>query len=266
MTGLDIPAWLAFGLLFAVGVVSAAINVIAGGGSFLALPAMILLGLPPTVANGTNRVAILAQNVAAVWGFQRHRVIPWGGLAWGVLPAAAGAILGTWVAIRIGDEAFRRVLAVIMLAVALLSLWNPPASVETGGNSRTGASSGEGSGHDRLRGAGLFLAFLACGFYGGFVQAGVGFLLLAATTQAGLDLVRGNALKVLIVLAFTPLSLALFAAGGKVAWGMGTALAAGSVLGALVGVRLTVLKGHAWIRRVVSVLVIAFALLLWLGP
>jgi uncharacterized membrane protein YfcA len=71
---------------------------------------------------------------------------------------------------------------------------------------------------------------------------------------------------VLIVLLFTPLSLLLFAAGGKVDWGMGAALAAGSVVGALAGVRLTVLKGHAWIRRVVSVAVIAFALLLWLAP
>ncbi len=259
VTGLDVPAWLAFAALFLIGVVSAAINVIAGGGSFLALPAMIFLGLPPTVANGTNRVAILAQSVAAVWGFERHRLIPWRGLAWTAVPAVAGAVLGTWAAIRIGDAEFRRVLAVIMIAIALWSLWNPPAS-----STRVPATAAK-SGRGRTGGFGLFLAFLACGFYGGFVQAGVGFLILAATTQAGLDLVRGNALKVLIVLLFTPLSLLLFAAGGKVDWGLGAALAAGSVVGALAGVRLTVLKGHIWIRRVVSAAVIAFALLLWLG-
>ncbi|CAN5129281.1 sulfite exporter TauE/SafE family protein [soil metagenome] len=262
VTGFDAQPWLALLTLFLVGAISAAINVVAGGGSFLALPAMILLGLPPTVANGTNRVAILAQNVAAVWGFQRHRLIRWEGLAWAALPAIAGAAVGTWVAIQIGDVAFRRALAVIMIAVALWSLWYPPEP------SRSGAAPQQGTRPDRgrLEGPGLFLAFLACGIYGGFVQAGVGFLLLAATTQAGLDLVRGNALKVLIVLLFTPLSLALFAAGDKVAWGMGAALAAGSVLGALAGVRLTVLKGHAWVRRFVTVTVIAFAVLMWFGP
>ena len=69
----------------------------------------------------------------------------------------------------------------------------------------------------------------------------------------GLDLVRGNAVKVLLVLVQTLVSLAIFTFSGKVAWGPGLALAVGSVLGGYVGVHLTVLKGHAWIQRVVTV-------------
>lgn len=245
-------------ILFAVGAIAAALNVLAGGGSFLTLPVLILLGLPPTVANGTNRIAILAQNVTAVAGFQRHRMIDRDTAVRAALPAMAGVGLGTWAAIEVGDEAFRRALAVIMVVVSLWTLWDPSGR-------RTGEAA-RASARSRHRSAGFGLAFFGVGLYGGFVQAGVGFLMLAATTWAGLDLVRGNALKVLVALCFTPLALALFAAGGKVEWVWGLALAAGHVAGALVGVRLTVLKGHAWLKRVVTAAVIAFAVLLWFAP
>ncbi len=95
------------------------------------------------------------------------------------------------------------------------------------------------------------------------MQAGVGFLVLAVTTLAGLDLVQGNVLKVFCVLAFTVVSLSIFAWKGLVHWPLGLTLAAGNTIGGLIGARLTVLKGHRWIRRVVTVTVIVFALRLW---
>ena len=107
--------------------------------------------------------------------------------------------------------------------------------------------------------------FFAVGVYGGFVQAGVGFLILSITSLAGLDLVRGNAVKMACTLLFTPLSLALFAWQGMVEWVPGFWLAVGSVVGSEVGVRLTVLKGHRWLQVAVNVAVIAFAVLLWVG-
>ncbi|MGH7572731.1 MAG: sulfite exporter TauE/SafE family protein [Gemmatimonadota bacterium] len=252
-----IPDWAAILALVASGAVAGALNVIAGGGSFLTLPVMIFLGLPATVANGTNRVGVLAQSVAAVWGFQRHRLIGRGWLITAAVPALAGAALGTWAAIEIDDRAFRRLLALIMVLVSLWTLWDPV------GRRREGRGPVEPGLERRV---GTVLLFFAIGIYGGFVQAGVGFLLLAATTLLGLDLVRGNALKVLIVLIFTPLALVLFTLGGKVDWGFGAPLAAGYVAGGLVGVRLTVLKGHAWVKRVVTITVILFAILLWFAP
>lgn len=245
-----------FALLFMAGLVAGTLNVVAGGGSMLTLPVMIFLGLPATVANGTNRVAILAQNVVAVAGFRRHGMWEAGWMRLAAPPALVGAALGTWVAIRIGDLAFQRVLAGAMVAAALWMVWRPLKGAE--GN-RSGPPE---EGWRRLLLAG---AFAGVGFYGGFLQAGVGFVILAVTTSAGLDLVRGNALKVLLVLVFTPLALAVFQVSGKVDWGMGLALASGNVLGGLLGVRLTVLKGHEWIRRVVTVTVVLFALRLWLA-
>lgn len=251
--------WAAHLVLFGVGAVAGTLNVLAGGGSFLTLPAMIFLGLPATVANGTNRVAILVQNVGAVWGFHRYRVLNWGWLRLAALPALFGAALGTWAAVRIGDEAFQRVLAGIMVVVSLWMLWNP---LGRDGNGDGATLGGEG----RAARLGLAAGFFAVGVYGGFVQAGVGFLILAVASAGGLDLVRGNALKVLLILAYTPLALGLFALAGKVEWLAGGALAAGNLVGGLLGVRITVLKGHAWVRRVVTAAIIVFAIALWIGP
>jgi len=260
------PPYLPYLVLFGVGLVSGTLNVIAGGGSFLSLPVLIFLGLPPTLANGTNRVGIFLQNLGAVWGFHRHGVLDWRWVLWGALPAAAGAVVGTWAALLVGDQAFKTILAALMITLTLWTLWDPLKR-------RQERAAGQGQGQDRAQGQppparprrlALGFGFLLVGAYGGFVQAGVGFLVLAATTLAGLDLVRGNAVKVLSILAFTVISLAIFAYSGNVDWPLGLALAAGSLLGGQLGVRLTILKGHAWIRVVVTVAVIVFAVKLLL--
>jgi uncharacterized membrane protein YfcA len=240
-------------LLVLAGVVAGALNVIAGGGSFLTLPILIFMGLPASVANGTNRVGIFFQNVGAVWGFHRNRLMDWKSILWAALPASLGAIAGTILALSIGDAAFRQVLAFLMIAVTLWTLWDPLAKKDP--SSRAGS----------VRLPFLAFGFFLTGVYGGFVQAGVGFLVLAATTLAGLDLVRGNAVKVLSILAFTIVSLAIFVSQGKVLWLPGLVLALGTFLGGQLGVRFTVLKGHAWVKRVVTVTIIVFAVKLWVA-
>jgi len=239
-------------ILFLAGCVAGVVNVIAGGGSFLTLPILMFLGLPPGVANATNRVGILLQNVGAVWSFDRHGVLDRGAVLWAALPATLGAAVGASAALAVSDEAFKRVLAFLMIAVSVYTLWRPHRE-----------PSADGPPASRLDPWLLATVFFLTGIYGGFVQAGVGFFLLAATSLAGLDLVRGNAVKVLAVLCFTTLSLAIFAFYGRVQWVPGLALAAGTVLGGLVGVRLTVLKGHRWVRGVVTVAIVVFAIKIW---
>ena len=236
-----------FLVLFVVGCVAGTLNVLAGGGSFLTLPVLLFLGLPAPLANGTNRVAILAQNVGAVWSFHRQGFFDRGSLLWAALPATAGAILGAWLALDVGEVAFRRLLAVLMVVLSAVSLWSPrwrPAA---------------------RRPWWTAAGFFAVGVYGGFIQAGVGFLVLAVTTAAGLDLVRGNAVKVLSVLCWTAAALAVFAANGSVDWRLGVSLAAGMMVGGVGGARLTVLKGHRWVKVVVTVTAVLFAIGLWLG-
>ncbi len=247
-------------LLFAAGLVAGTVNVIAGGGSFLTLPVLIFLGLPPGIANGTNRVGILLQNVAAVWSFRRHGYFDRSALAWAGLPALLGGALGAWLALWISDRAFQQVLAVLMVAVTLWTLWS--SHREAGPPKPGGGESPQSpAGSPWLLGAGFF----AVGIYGGFIQAGVGYLVLAVTTAAGLDLVRGNVVKVLAVLCMTAQALLIFAWQGRVDWLLGLCLAAGTILGGLLGARLTVLKGHRWLRRAVTATIVVFAVKLWLS-
>ena len=112
-------------LLFLVGLVAGTLNVIAGGGSFLTIPLLIFMGLPPIVANGTNRVGILCQNIAASWSFQRHGVVDWQYVRWAALPAVIGALLGSKIAVSISDEVFKNILAGLMIVVTLWTLWDP---------------------------------------------------------------------------------------------------------------------------------------------
>lgn len=242
-------------LLFLVGLVAGALNVIAGGGSLLTLPVMIFLGLPPTVANGTNRFAILVQNVGASWSFHRRKLISKEWLFFAIPPALVGVVLGTLAAVRIGDLAFQRTLAVVLVCAAVWSVWRPIKPPAEGEEPPP-------SGSKKLIFA---FCFFLVGVYGGFIQAGVGFIVLAVTSAGGLNLIRGNAVKVPLILAFTVLALALFAWNGLVDWAMAVAMAGGNLLGALAGVRMQILKGHRWIRNVVTVTTVIFAIRLLFG-
>jgi uncharacterized protein len=237
--------------LFAVGFVAAVLNVVAAGGSFLTLPLLLFLGLPATVANGTNRVGVLSQNVSAVLGFHRHQVLP---VKWALsvsVPAVLGAAIGVWGALTVPDIAFRRILSIVMLTMTLGTLLHKSFK----GDARREP-------HHPWHWT-MILGFFCVGLYGGFIQAGVGFLILALTTVAGLDLVRGNAVKVFTVMLLTTLSLAVFAGTGHVHWPAGIALGLGNFLGGMVGVRVAVLKGHKWLEHVVTVTIVIFAVLLW---
>ncbi|MGE0361443.1 MAG: sulfite exporter TauE/SafE family protein [Vicinamibacterales bacterium] len=236
--------------LFAVGVVSGTLNVVAGGGSFLTLPALLFLGLPAGDANGTNRIGVLAQNLAGVWGFHRSNVMDWRWAGAVSVPAMAGAAVGAWLALQLSDFAFKRLLSLTMLGMTLWTLVARPR----GGDRPTVLSPWH---------PGMVVAFALIGLYAGFIQAGVGFAILAATSIAGMDLVRGNAVKLLSVLLVTLLSLAIFAAGGAVQWAPGLALGLGNAAGAMAGVRLAVSRGHAWIHQVVTAAVVLMAVLLW---
>jgi uncharacterized membrane protein YfcA len=245
-------SWLGFCALVLAGFVAAVINVLAGGGSFLTLPLLIFLGLPAGVANGTNRVGVLAQNMSAVFGFHFHQVLP---VRWALavsVPAVVGAAFGVWAALHVPDVAFKRILSLVMLAMTFGTLLHR----SIGGGTRTEPQ--------RPWHWTMMVGFLLTGAYGGFLQAGVGFLALAVTSLAGLDMVRGNAVKVFTIMLLTVLSLAVFAGTGHVNWPAGIALAVGNVLGGVAGVRIAVFKGHKWLEHVVTVTVVVFAVLLWI--
>ncbi|MEM6456128.1 MAG: sulfite exporter TauE/SafE family protein [Acidobacteriota bacterium] len=250
-------------VLFGVGLAAGTLNVVAAGGSFLTLPVLIDLGLTATVANGTNRVGILCQNVVAVGRFRRAGLLDDALVAHlraALPPALAGAVMGVGLALRVDPATFERFLAAMMVVFALITLARRPAGPDAdGGSGVAGASTAPA----RV-GWTTQLGFFGAGVYGGFVQAGAGFLLLALASRCGLGIARGNALKVAVVLGFTVLSLALFAWGGAVAWLPGLALGAGFALGGALGARFNVRAAERQLRAVVAVALIVFAVRLLL--
>lgn len=237
-------------LIFLAGIVASFINVNAGGGSLLTLPILIFLGLPSAVANGTNRIAILIGAISATRNFKNKGIFDWKfGLELAV-PALIGAIIGANIVVNISDKLFNMILSCVMILVLVAIIVNSQDRIK-----RTI----ENLSKRRRIFAGIIFFFV--GFYGGFIQAGVGFLIMASLAFiTGFSFVRINALKVFIVLIYTVFSLAIFVLNRKINLPIGLALSAGHVIGAYLGSNFVVKKGDKWIRVILIVAVIAMAL------
>lgn len=250
----------AYGLLVLAGLAAGVINTLAGGGSLLTLPALIFLGLDANVANGTNRVGVLLQNVTAVSTFARRGRMPWRAALRFIPLTLAGALIGARIAVDVPSPILRLVLGVVIL-IALPTVFMPQGPAAGSARSAQGAPSAPAS---RRRAISIQLACLGIGLYGGFIQAGVGFLILGALVPlAGFDLVRANAIKVLIVLLHTAIALPVFMSNRQVEIAPGLALAAGQMAGGWIGAQLGVKKGAGFVRWVVlAALVLSAAQLL----
>jgi uncharacterized membrane protein YfcA len=234
-------------VLTVAGLAGGFINTLAGGGSVITIPALEWVTGAPGVANATNRIAVLLQNVAAVAGFHTGRAVPFRLAFRLTVPAVAGGLAGAYVATLLSPPAMRVALSLAIALVALASVAPPPRT-------------------PLLRTPWTEIAFLGVGFYTGFLQVGVGFLLLACLVGGlRLDLVRANAAKVLIVLVVTVPSLFVFGSEGQLRLAEGLVLACGNV-GAWIGSRLAVKRGGTWIRAVILVSALAAILKLLAFP
>jgi len=236
-------------LLTGIGVVAGFVNVMAGGGSTLTLPALIFLGLEGSMANGTNRIAILIQNVFAVLGFHQEKESYFKQSLKFSFMTLPGVVIGALVAVRISDELFRHILSLVIILV-IVSLLLPRPS-EQGGQTKPASFW-------------LYLSLFGIGFYGGFIQAGVGFLLMAALFHLGrFNLIQVNTHKVFIVLVYMIPALFIFAISGKVNWVYGLFLAVGNAAGGWFAARISVRKGEGLVKAVliVALFIMAYKLI-----
>ena len=247
-------------ILVTTGICSGFISSMAAGGSLLTLPVLIFLGLDgPTVANGTNRVALVIQNAFGIASFRRKGISDF---RYGILisvPTVCGVIIGTLLVIQLGtiDKSsiiFNRILAGIMIVVLAITILNPFKKLQ---------SSKENLSSSRKALAALIFFFL--GIYIGFIQAGVGFMIIVTiTTVNGFSLVRTNALKMFVVFFATLMALSIFVMKGHVDWGLGLALAGGNSIGVSIGSHWAVAKGDKTIRVILVCSILVFsARLIW---
>lgn len=232
--------------MLAVGGIAGFINVLAAGGSMLTLPLLMFLGLPPQVANGTNRVAVALQSVSAVSGFHR---LGHSNLAVSLhlaVPAVLGSLLGAWLATGVSDAVFEFVLISAMIGASVFMLL-PQPRLDTRPLTP-----------DRL-GPVIYLAMFLIGLYGGFIQVGVGVLFIVVLYRMlRIDLRQVNVFKVSIVLLYTLPALLIFAISDQVRWSMGLVLALGNITGAYLAVKVNLgARGADWVKWITLIVVAA---------
>jgi len=240
-------------LLVAVGFFAGIINTMAGGGSLLTLPILIFLGLPPNIANGTNRVAIVVQNIFTTAGFKSKGVKTFPFSIYVGLSALVGSIIGAQIAVDIKGETFNKILSVVMLLVVGYMVFSSTKKIKNVIEKTTG----------KYLWISILLFFFV-GLYGGFIQAGVGFIMLFVLTSVNhFSLVKSNAIKVTVALIYTVAAVIVFAMNDKINWGIGLTLAIGNAAGGWFASRLSVKKGDNFVKKFLIVTVIILAIKLW---
>ena len=232
------------------GILVGFINTLAGGGTIITVSLLIFLGLPATVANGTNRIAVLLQTSVAVFTFKKQKILD---LKKGLvlcIPTVIGSVAGSMTAARLNEGIIEKVIAAVMFFMLFFIVYKPEKWLKNQAN----LIEKPVKWYDHL-------AYLTIGFYGGFIHIGVGFFMLAALVLlSGYDLLRANAVKNLLVLAYTPFSLVVFMFYGLVNWEFGLVLSIGNVIGAFIASRYATVWGANFIRYVIIVVIMVTVL------
>lgn len=237
-----------------VGIVSGFLNTVAGGGTLISLPVLIFMGMPGTVANATIRVAILTQNIFAIGGFHSKGLkLPYPYVIWVALVSLAGGWIGAQLALGLPEEMFRKILAVIMVVVVISIVLD---------RKKSGIAVEERM--SLMRQVISIVGFFLLGIYGGFIQAGIGFLVIALVSNVHhISLVRTNYIKVFAAVLYTGTAVLAFALEGKIVWSTGLVIAIGHAIGAWFGSRWSVQAGDIWIKRLLVVAVAVLVVRLW---
>jgi len=234
-------------LLLITGVATGFLNVMAGGGSMLSVPIMIFLGVPSTIANATNRIAILPQNISAVWAFYRKGFSNFKLSFTLGLCTIPGTIIGANIASNVSSDQFNNILAIIMVIILIVMALPQPKTIQTG----------QSPSKNRMIAGHLLMVLI--GFWGGFIHIGVGFLLMPVLNRVmQLDLITTNAHKVMIVLCYTVVALIVFASQLELVWKYGIALGIGTWTGAWIAANMQIKQGIGAIKLVLNVVIVAF--------
>lgn len=236
-------------LLVLAGLLAGFINTLAGSGSLITLPLLMFMGFPAHVANGTNRISVLLQSLTGTLGFRKGKQLELKTGLWLAIPTIAGSLAGAIFAVEINETLMERAIGFLLIVMFFLILFKPDVWLK-----------GKQEAKQRQNHLLNTILFFLIGFYGGFIQAGVGFFLLGGLVLGkGFDLVKANALKNLLVFLFTPFALAVFIINQQVNYTAGFILAAGSVIGAWLATKIAVERGTVFVRYVLLVAILGSA-------
>jgi uncharacterized membrane protein YfcA len=236
--------------LVLIGFVTGIINTLAGAGTAITVAALIFAGIPAGIANATIRVALFFQNIVGTISYKQQKVYTWKEGFRFAIPATLGCMIGSLFAVNIDDNLFKRIIGVVLILLFFSMLFKSKTWTEEKVKKLT-----------RKNKIIEFIIFFAIGIYGGFVQVGVGFMIIAGCVlNGGLNLVKANALKLFIVLCYTCISLIVFIYTDMILWRIGLTLAVGNMLGALIASRFTVAWGPKVMRYIVLVVLFSVSM------
>jgi len=240
----DLSPWM-YPAVIVAGFLAGFINTLAGSGSAITLPLLVFMGLPASVANGTNRIGVLLQTGVSTSSFQRQGYLKWREALTLLLPTIVGGVLGAQIAVNLDERAMKLAIAGMLILTFFLIILKPKRWL-------TGRTEGA-----RKPGWKEWILFFFIGLYGGFIQAGVGIFLLVGLVMAiGHDLIHANAIKALLVLAFNAFAIFVFLHNGQVAWLVGLILAIGAMAGAWTAVRFATREwAQIWVYRLLLAVV-----------
>lgn len=242
--------WYLYPILVLAGILAGFINTLAGSGSLITLPLLMFIGLPANVANATNRVGIFLQSAVGAVSFRQNGVFEYREGIWLAVPATTGSLIGAMAAVNLNNEVMEVIIGGLLLFMFFIVLYKPEKWIS--------AKAGKIEGRPK---SWQLIIFFLIGLYGGFIQAGVGFMLLAGLVLgAGLNLTKANALKLFIVLIYTLAAIIVFVLNSQIDWLAGITLAAGSMIGAYAGTRFALKKGPAIVRVILLVIIMVSAL------
>ncbi len=241
--------WITIAILIISGIFVGFINTLAGGGTIISLSLFMFLGLPANIANGTNRVAVILQNLTSVSEFRRKKVLDFKKANKLAIPTMLGALIGAQIASDIDEAVFRKAIGVVMIVMMYFILTKPSQWLK-----------GTESLLEKPVSWIQIVIFFLIGIYGGFVQVGVGYFILAGVVLgAGYDLVKANAIKVWIVFLYTPLALVVFIFNDQIRWDYGLTHAIGNIIGAFIASRFAISWGANFVRWFIIVVIVIFA-------
>ncbi|ALO13992.1 Sulfite exporter TauE/SafE [Salinivirga cyanobacteriivorans] len=249
-TSLDPWSWQAISMLIGAGFLVGVINTIAGSGTVITYSLFMLMGLPANMANGTVRIGVIMQTLAATLTFKKAKILELRKGFFISLPIVVGSVVGAQIAVSIPHDIFEKVLAVVLIFMVVFIFFDPSKWIH-----------GQQILNNKRLGWWQYLLFFLTGVYGGFIHIGVGiFLLTALVLAAGYDLVRANAIKIMAVFLYAPFALAVFIINGEVNYHLGLIAAIGNLIGGITASKLAIKKGAGFIRWFLIVIIVLFAM------
>ncbi|MBU8891952.1 MAG: sulfite exporter TauE/SafE family protein [Bacteroidales bacterium] len=236
-------------LLILAGFMVGVINTIAGSGTVITYSLFMMLGLPVNFANGTIRLGVIMQTLASTLNFKKHNALDWKKGFKLALPVVIGSIVGAQIAVEINEAIFEKILAVILLVMLFFIFYKPERWLKNQVQKIQSKPT-----------IVQLILFFIIGLYGGFIHIGVGiFMLSVLVLNAGYDLVKANAIKVMIVFLYSPFALAVFMMNDQVHYGIGLIAAIGNVFGGIVGSKMAINWGSNFVRWVLMVVIVVFS-------